>query len=139
MDDINNVDESILKNLGGLDSNSLLHLVDTPDEDDGEPPLMRHSPYVDTESLANFMSKTEDSFTVLNLNIQSLNAKFDSLSILLEALSNSSFEFSVICLQETWIKQNMDISCLMLDNYNFEHIPSLISKHGGVGFYINKK
>ena len=33
----------------------------------------------------------------------------------------------------------MDTSNLDLENYNFEHIPSLISKHGGIGFYINKK
>ena len=97
MDDTNNVDESVLKNLGGLDSNSLLHLINTPDEEDGEPPLMRHSPYVDTESVVKLMSETKENFTVLNLNIQSLNAKFNDLSILVEALSNLSFEFSVIC------------------------------------------
>ena len=61
MDDINNLDESVLKNLGGLDSNNLLHILDTPDEEDEDPHFMKHSPYNDMESLAIFMTKPKKS------------------------------------------------------------------------------
>ena len=101
MDSISNLDESILKNLGGLDSNSLLNMLNTTDEEDDIPQLMKHSPYVDLDSVADNMNKTTDNFTVLNLNIQSLNAKFNELAIFLESLSRLSCEISVICLQET--------------------------------------
>ena len=49
-----------------------------------------------------------DEFCILSLNIQSLNAKFDELVILLHSLTNC--KFSAICIQETWLTDKSDLS-----------------------------
>ena len=52
-------------------------------------------------------------------NIQSINAKFDQLRIILEGLERQNCEFSAICLQETWLSEASDISLLALANKIF--------------------
>ena len=47
----------------------------------------------------NFKDFTENSFSVLHLNIRSLNKNFESFAQLYKSLS---FKFSIICFPETW-------------------------------------
>ena len=42
-------------------------------------------------------------FSIISLNIQSLNAKFDSFVAYLSLLEENDVSFSAICLQETWL------------------------------------
>ena len=49
-------------------------------------------------------------FSILTLNIEFINAKFDELKIYFEELSKINFEFRVICLQETWLSDDVDLS-----------------------------
>ena len=46
------------------------------------------------------------SLNIMSLNCQSINAKFNELQIIVENLNNNPV--SVICPQESWLKENSD-------------------------------
>ena len=43
----------------------------------------------------------------------------NKLSLLIEELRQRNFEFSVICLQETWLRDEADLSLLQIPNYTW--------------------
>ena len=51
-------------------------------------------------------------------------------------MNEKSFQFNVLCLQETWLNETSCFSLLDIEDYNF--IP-LFSAHGGLAFYLHKK
>ena len=51
-------------------------------------------------------------FTVLSLNIDSLNSKFDELNILMHTLAESNVFISVICIQEARIGEHANVEHL---------------------------
>ena len=55
---------------------------------------------------------------VLSLNAQSINSKFDSILVLLECAKAQNIYFHVICIQETWLNDNSDLSLFNIDGYN---------------------
>ena len=84
------------------------------------------------------MIKKEE-FSILSLNCQSLNAKFDKLSLLIEELRLGKFKFSIICLQETWLAEGTDFSLLQIPNYNCIFQGYRCSQHGVLAIYVNKQ
>ena len=76
-------------------------------------------------------------FSILSLNIQSLNAKFDQLHIFVRRQSNH--EFRAICLQESWLLNVEDISLYQLEGYTLILQGKTCSQHGGVVIYLNNK
>ena len=60
----------------------------------------------------NFQSFLKDSFSVLHLNIRSINKNFESFK---EFYSKIKFKFSTVCFSETWVD---DIS--FSKNSNFQ-------------------
>ena len=78
-------------------------------------------------------------FSVLNLNIQSLNAKFEKLTIFLDELAKCNFTFSAICLQETWLGDfSPDVSDLNIPDYVSIPLRATCSSHGGLMIYLHK-
>ena len=75
------------------------------------------SPYYSSDNLITTLKDKAKHFTVLSLNCQSLNAKFDALVVFIEEFRLHHFEFSAICLQETWLSDNSDLSVFQLHNY----------------------
>ena len=134
------LDNDILRNVGGMHRNSLTHVLhfddDTIDNDIGEFNIITHSPYYNDEKIINLFKDDTHNFIVLSLNIQSLRAKFDQLSVLLSHFENF-FKISAICLQETWLSEDSDLSCLSLPNYNFIHKAKRVSEHGGLGIFLH--
>ena len=63
-----------------------------------EPQFVQNSNYFDDTSLVKKLSTKTNSFNVLSLNCQSINAKIDQLKIKLKQWKNLNCEFSVICL-----------------------------------------
>ena len=60
------------------------------------------------------------------VNIQSINAKFDKLLVVIAYL-NDNVMFSAICLQESWLKQGQDISLFQIPGYNLINQPKVYS------------
>ena len=71
--------ENILRNFGGVSVNCLNDLLNNVDDLECSISIASESPYVETKDLADYLEPLKNTFSILDLNIQSLNAKFDML------------------------------------------------------------
>ena len=126
---------------GELQSNGLnviMYNDDDENDENFEIPNIGHSAYIDTSELTKYLVDHKNEFTVLSLNIQSINAKFNSLYALLVELAEKELYFSAICLQESWLAVNSDVSLLEIPNYKMFHQgKSRCSNHGGLLTYVH--
>ena len=98
--------------------------------------LMTHH---DIDSMTDNLKPHEKSFSLMSLNIQSINAKFDKLTTLLSYLNESNFMFSAICIQETWLRHDQDTSLFEIPGYNLIHKGKSCSEHGGLIIYLKEE
>ena len=78
--------DNVFEQLGGVESNSLRRLLNTNLHHDhiaDELDVMRLSSYYD-DSLNKLFKYKSDSFSIIGLNCQCLNAKFDQISIMVQ-------------------------------------------------------
>ena len=138
------VTEDMLSNYGGFDENSLNNII-APDgninEDDNNDlyDLIRHSFYYSDEQILSHLRERRQNFLILSMNIASLNTKFDQLKIYVELLKTHNCEFSIICLQESWLSDISDISLFQLDGYTMLSQGKICSGHGGLVIYISTR
>jgi hypothetical protein len=74
---------------------------------------------------------------ILNINIQSLQSKFENLKNFLLSSLNDKIPIDIIALQEIW--QISDPNSINIPGFSFVSIQREIGRGGGVGFYINTK
>ena len=72
----------------------------------------------------------------MSLKTQSIGAKFDQLDILLSELYDKELAFSVICFQESWLRDEDDITPYLFPGYNLINQGRVCSKHGGLMIYV---
>ncbi len=83
------------------------------DENQIQMQIITDSIYYDcNDDFMQSLAKTQNQFSIFSTNIQSIRAKFDEFKIVIEILKQNMFEFSIICIQETWLSENDDTSCL---------------------------
>ena len=75
--------------------------------DDEDISIIKHSSYHTIADLEN-IKLAQGSINIMSLNCQSINAKFNELQIIGEEINNNPL--SVICLQESWLKENSYVS-----------------------------
>ena len=79
----------------------------------------------------------EDNFSILHLNIRSLNANIDNFREFLASLEIGNF--SVIVLTESWCDETANGNSLLnLDNNFSVHQTRKNKKSGGICIYIHK-
>ena len=85
----------------------------------------------------NFKDFTENSFSVLHLNIRSLNKNFESFAELYKSLS---FKFSIICFSATWSNdENLDKNSLFqLEGYSLLHENTKYRGGWGVAIIVHE-
>ena len=84
----------------------------------------------------NLNSFDNSSFSMLHLNIRSLQKNFDSLLNLLMTLK---FEFKVICITETWCSDNsMNHNLFELPQYKSIHHVRRAGKGGGIATFFHE-
>ena len=84
------VNQTILKNHGGLLKNDLTNILTvTSGEEEESRTLLQYlnSLYYSTENISDALKNKKDSFSILSLNCQSIHAKFDKITIFLENLN----------------------------------------------------
>ncbi len=132
-----------MKHLGGVASNSLTHILqlnNTDSIDEFPPQIIPTSSYYDCENFISLIKSTNSSnFCAFSSNIQSVNAKFSELHAFIVDLESSNFNFGVICLQESWLNANDDITQIKLDHYNCVIQGKTCSSKGGLMMYIHEK
>ena len=84
-----------------------------------------------------FEDFSKNSFSVLHLNIKSINKNFEAFS---EFYSKLNHVFSVICFSETWAREeNINKnSTFQLKNYNVIHQVGNFRKGGGLCIFIHE-
>ena len=87
-----------------------------------EPDVLRVTEYFDIDELKKFLLESHSNITILSLNIQSLNSKYDIFLHTLEELNEANLRFSVICLQEAQIKPGTNIDHLTLDHLDYNMV-----------------
>ena len=83
----------ILKHRGGLSCNSLVNILSDMENVDDTVVRCADSPYIEMSDAMSYLKQFSDKFVVLDVNIQSLNAKFDTFTLFLEDLSSNDFYF----------------------------------------------
>ena len=73
---------------------------------------------------------------ILSLNCQSINAKFDKLKMFIDYVNDQS-SISVICIQESWAHNEMDMNYFSIPNYTMVNQNRRLSTHGGLITYIH--
>ena len=126
----------VLIEFGGVANNSLLNILGNENtEHFGN---MQPSVYKDITELIHVLKSKKNNFTILSLNIQSLNSKFDQLKILISVLEECGCKIGAICIQETWLSDTDDTSIFQLDGYALISQHNISSNHGGVAIYLSK-
>jgi uncharacterized protein YifN (PemK superfamily) len=117
---------------------NLINIVNEQSDDieDEAPNVLQHSLYYDTDGLTDMLSRLPNTFKILSLNVQSINAKFHELQAYVEGVCNSNF--SAVCIQETWLSDESDVSLLQLNGYNLISKGKSSSLHGGVAIYLKE-
>ena len=101
--------------------------------DDGHFNYDNNCEYYSNETF-NQKFKSDNIFSILNLNIRSLPKKIDRLK---EYLSITEHNFSIIAIQETWFKSGTTLDYYNLTDYNLETTDRVDNKVGGVGLYVS--
>ena len=131
IDDVNLSKDTSLKHL--LNSDGMSDIEDDTDID-----IIKHSSYY-TESEYQGLQIATGSFNVMSFNCQSINAKFDELSLFIERLNKTS-PLSVICLQESWLKNDCGDSLFNIPDYTLVNQGRTVcSNHGGLMIFVHDR
>ena len=121
-------------NLDNYDLNTVLHsFVDDPNN---EVRTYSESPYVTIDNTDAFLGQYKDNFSILSLNMQSLNSKFDTLLTFLSHLQDKNLSFDTVCLQETWLSKDADVSLFNIPGYQLRSHGKNGSVHSGLIIYL---
>ena len=82
--DGDNLESELLQEFGGSAVNNFVELLKENSLTEQEPSILSKTTYLDLDSLENFARNNRDSFSIFSVNIQSINAKFSELTILLK-------------------------------------------------------
>ena len=117
--------------------NLLLDNNSDPDENSFKESYFTDTKYFSAEEVKLKLSCSKsNSFSLLHLNIRSLQRNSDQLT---EFLDNLDFEFKVICISETWSSENVRCNSLYkIPNYNsINQIRGNGKAGGGVAMFIH--
>ena len=80
---VNAMNEEIIENIGGKLNTTLNEMMRSFTDTDFEVKTFDDSSYIDIDSMVDQLLPCNNSFSVMSLNILSMNAKFDKLTTLL--------------------------------------------------------
>ena len=119
--------------------NDLNHILSTFVDSEQEIATFCDSSYITISDIQSIIKNHDKEFSILSLNTQSINAKFDKIYAIVNNLSSLGHYFGAICLQETWLRNDADISLFSIPGYRLIHQGSKCTKHGGLIIYLNER
>ena len=126
-----------IHNIGLNEENSLSHLLDhISPEIENETTLIKNLKYYNDVEFKNVLQNTNSKISMLSLNCQSITAKFDKLKLFLADV-NIECPISVICIQESWAHESVDMSQFLFPNYSLIFKNRRLSTHGGLSMCIH--
>ena len=107
---------------------------------DEEAFLSINAQYVSVDEAKNKLNTCGDNsvFSILHINIRSMNKNFEKLKLMLHECNHL---FGIICLTETWCSDDafLNDSNLHLPQYNSIHLERKGKRGGGVCVFVHKK
>ena len=131
-------DHSILQQFGGFSQNNLNDIAMPSDDADNEETTFPVSSYIATDKLCEIINSTDHNFSILSINIECLNSKYDSLLSIISDICSSGNGFSAICIQETWLSDNDDTDRFKIPTYNMIPQGKICSEHGGLAIFLKE-
>jgi hypothetical protein len=132
------LEDKILQHHGGVAKNDLNLILQKYSDDDDNINMTSHSSsYQSLDGLVDKFSNLSDYFLAMSLNCQSLSAKYDQLLILVNHLLQKNIKVGALCLQETWLREESDMSLFHIPNYNYIAQGKYSSEHGGLLVYLH--
>ena len=119
--------------------NDLNHILSTFVDSEHEIATFCDSSYITISDIQSINKNHDKEFSILSLNTQSINAKFDKIYAIVNSLSSLGHYVGAICLQETWLRNDADISLFSIPGYRLIHQGSKCTKHGGLIIYLNER
>ena len=120
------------------DRTSLIHLLDNNDsEDNNEAHIIKHSPYYSESDFSKHIN-SKGGLSILSINIQCVNAKFDEFQAFIDRI-NVKNPINVICLQECWLKNYDNVTMFNLAGYEMVYKTRSCCAHGGLIIYIHNE
>ena len=122
-------------------------MADVNEKDECSPATMARSSYQDVHSLAGKLKTKPNSLSVLSLNVQGFNSKYNLLLATLEELRLAGTPISIVALQECYFannKKDIDNDVVDLSGYVFPCYnvvppqPSKLGRTGGLTFLIHE-
>ena len=133
-----NTNRNFINNVDLDEQNSFPHLLETMNpESEEEANLIEDSEYFNNDELQATFRTNSQKLSILNLNCQSINAKFYKIKLFLECIDNNSNPVSIITLQESWGSELSDMNYFNLPNYTLVYDDYRLSSHGGLMTYIH--
>ena len=128
---------SFIHNAGLTEENSLVHLLDAiSPQEENEADIIEHSKYYDDIDFNNALQSYNSKISMLSLNCESISAKFDKLKLFLDDVNNQN-PISIICIQETWGHEGIQMNYFSLPNYRLINANRRLTAHGGLIIYIH--
>ena len=95
-------------------------MLDLIGDDDNESELLMipSSPYCDDQSFCDKIKQNKNKIIILNTNIESLDAKLESLSTYINLLRTHNCFIDIICLQETGHDDSTAIELQHIEGYD---------------------
>ena len=128
-------DNLFLSSFGDVTQNALMHNLHLTHADEHNHLDIKHSSYYDSDQFLKLARTQTNDFSMLTTNIKSLNSRYDKLIVYIEELRKINFKYSVICLQETWLSENDDLSPFQIEGYNCVSQVKSCSNKGGLILY----
>ena len=126
---------AFISNANFTEENNLVQLLESSNDFENITDV-KLSPYVDIETLKENLYESKSNLSILSINTQSINAKFDKFKIAIEQLSYKH-PVHIICVQETWIDSNCNTCMFELPNYQLISRGKYCSNHGGLFTYVH--
>jgi hypothetical protein len=107
-------------------------------EDADDPIIFQHSPYYEDEGFMEILSNKSSIISIMSLNCQSINSKFDQINLYMNKYTAENRQISILCLQETWLTAGYDLLPFHIEGYNLISTGKSCSAHGGVAIYLKE-
>lgn len=128
------IDNTILRCTGGLEDDSLCHLLNVSEVDISDPEkleIIKHSPYYLHDLFDNLLYNSTK-FKIFSSNIDLIFSKFDGITIMINCLKSKNIDYDILSFQECYIKPHHDITHIQIEGYNCVSLPGLCGRKSGL-------
>ena len=133
-------DDLFLQYYGGVHKNCLNNILHSTNDETNESdslPIMKTSSYYDNDNFKSLVNTKITSFGIFSTNIPSHNAKCNELVAFVQELHLLYYDFSIICVQESSLSKQDDLSHIQLEDYTCISLGKNSSTYGGLVWYVH--